>query len=326
MTARFPASLAFVDSHTGGEPTRVLLCEDGSLPLGEGPMSDRLRRLCGEFDAVRSAVCNEPRASDIVVGAVLVPPHERSCDVGVLFFNNTGPLGMCGHGTIGVVETLRHLGRADAGSTVRLDTPAGVVSAELLAGGAVRFENVPARRTRGEVSVTVDGETLTGDVAYGGNWFYIAEESGPVDASQINRLQLKAAAAMTELRRAGITGDGGELIDHIELVTPIGPRSARGFVLCPGGAWDRSPCGTGTSAKLACLAAAGRLGEGEEWTQESVIGSRFTATYRRAGEAVVATICGRASVTAEGRLLFPPEDPLRFGWNAASAGPGVSTA
>lgn len=252
------------------------------------------------------------------MGAVLTTPHEPGCDAGVLFFNNAGPLGMCGHGTIGVVETLRHLGRVRPGATLRLDTPVGVIAADLLADGRVRFENVSSRRTRTGVTVETAGGAVTGDVAYGGNWFFVAAEDGPVDAANVPRLSAKAKSVMAALAEAGVTGDGGERIDHVELVAPTGPRSARGFVLCPGGAWDRSPCGTGTSAKLACLAADGKLAEGKTWTQESAIGSRFEGSYRFDGDRVVPTITGRAHLTGEGTLLFPPGDRLRFGWQSGS--------
>ena len=312
-----PSSLKVIDTHTGGEPTRAVLCEESGLDLGSGPMTERLARLCGEFNAFRSATINEPRGSDIAVGAALVPPHDPTCDCGVLFFNNVGPLGMCGHGTIGVVETLRHLGRLPD-RPLRLDTVAGVVIAEPLPGGDVRFENVPSHRVLADVKIQAAGHTLIGDIAYGGNWFYIAKcEDIPIEPASILDLHRITTAAKAALRESAATS-GIPTVDHIELFVPTGPRSARTFVLCPGDAWDRSPCGTGTSAKVACLADAGHLEPGETWTQESVIGSRFTATYRRAENGdVVPSITGRAFVTGEATLLFDPDDDLRFGWQAA---------
>lgn len=316
VLAVIPETVRVVDTHTGGEPTRAVLCAESGIDLGGGPMADRLARWCGEFDRLRSAVVNEPRGSDIVVGAALVPPHEPTCDVGVLFFNNVGPLGMCGHGTIGVVETLRHLGRLPD-RPVRLDTVAGVVVAEPLAGGAVRFENVPSWRGVPGVTVVVDGRAVRGDVAYGGNWFFIAESPGvPIRPGFVDELVRTARRAKAGLQ---LSSDREEHppVDHVEFTEPAGPRSARTFVLCPGDAWDRSPCGTGTSAKVACLAADGKLRPGEEWTQESVIGSRFVATYRHGeGGRVIPSISGRAHVTGEATLRFDPEDELRFGWRA----------
>ena len=309
------APIRVVDSHTEGEPTRTVI--DGGPDLGHGPLAERLGRFRDLHDEFRRAVILEPRGSDALVGALLVPPVDPGSAAGVIFFNNTGVLGMCGHGTIGVAVTLAWLGRIGPGRH-RFETPVGTVSVDLLDAATVAIDNVPSHRHRAGVRLDVEGlGTVVGDVAWGGNWFFITP-SAPCDlvAANIGRLGAAAGAVRAELRRRGITGADGAEIDHVEFVGP--PHSAgahgRNFVLCPGGAFDRSPCGTGTSAKIACLAADGALAPGDTWVQESVIGSRFEARYRLddAGR-VVPTITGRAWVCAEATLLREPGDPFAAG-------------
>lgn len=296
-----------VDSHTGGEPTRVVVL--GGPDLGKGPLRERLERFVREHGRFRAAVVDEPRGSEILVGALLQEPEDPTCAAGVLFFNNVGPLGMCGHGTMGLVVTLRHLGRLSPGPA-RIETPVGAVEVESFDGGRVKVRNVASRRTMKGVTLEVPGVgPVTGDVAWGGNWFFLAEVP---DLRDIPALTARAWAIRRELARRGITGEGGAEIDHIELVGPSELADARNFVLCPGGAYDRSPCGTGTSAKVACLIADGQLREGEVWRQESVTGSVFEASGRLLDGAVIPTIEGRAFLTAEATLLFDPEDPLTF--------------
>ncbi len=303
-----------VDSHTGGEPTRLVL--EGGPELGDGPLDERLARFRGEHDHFRSAVVNEPRGSDALVGALLCAPHRPDCDVGVLFFNNVGFLGMCGHGAIGVVASLAALGRLAPGR-LRLDTPVGAVDAALRADGSVSLRNVPSRRVAKDVPLALpNGERATGDVAWGGNWFLLAKSPGlPIDLAHVDALTRVAA----ELRAAA-NAQGFPEVDHVELFgAPAAGADARSFVLCPGKAYDRSPCGTGTSAKLACLAADGALPEGEPWVQESVIGSRFRARYRwldRARGEISPWITGEAHVTAEATLRLDPRDPFRWGIRA----------
>ena len=304
-----------VDSHTAGEPTRVVV--EGGPALGTGSLADRRQRLAQHFDDFRSAVVNEPRGSDVLVGALLLPPDDPGCATGVIFFNNVGTLGMCGHGAIGVVATLRHLGRLPPGE-LRLDTPVGAVSAEALLDGSVAIANVASRRHRRQVSVEVPGlGRVSGDVAWGGNWFFIADFTWlPLEFSRIAALTAAATAIRDALGAAGITGADGAAIDHIELcaASPAVGADGRNFVLCPGGAYDRSPCGTGTSAKLACLAAEGLLAEGHTWVQESIIGTRFEGSYRRGDkDTVLPRIRGRAWVTAEATLLIAPDDPFGHG-------------
>ena len=304
--------IAYIDSHTGGEPTRLVL--DGGPALGEGPLSGRVELLRREHDRLRSAVVCEPRGSDVLVGALLVEPHAAGCVAGVIFFNNVGYLGMCGHGMIGVVASLAFLGRIGPGRH-RFDTPAGVVEALLGDDGSVTIENVAARRLHKDVRLQVPryGEVV-GDVAWGGNWFFLADAgSRRLDVAGAPALTAYASAICDALAAAGITGEGGAPVDHVELFGPAHGADSRNFVLCPGKAYDRSPCGTGTSAKLACLAADGELAEGALWRQESIIGSVFEAWYRRDGERIVPSLRGRAWVNARGELVVQDDDPFAYG-------------
>jgi 4-hydroxyproline epimerase len=303
-----------IDSHTGGEPTRVVVA--GGPDLGGGTVAERAAIFRDRFDRFRSAVVCEPRGSDVLVGAVLVEPADCSAACGVIFFNNVGVLGMCGHGTIGLVVTLAHLGRIGPGDH-RIETPVGEVTATLHADGRVSVRNVPSYRHRAGVTVEVPGVgPVTGDVAWGGNWFFLVkQQTEQLSRANVERLTDVTWRVRQALEAAGVTGaDGGE-IDHVELFGPPGDPAnhSRNFVLCPGKAYDRSPCGTGTSAKLACLAADGVLKPGEVWRQESVIGSVFEGSYQPAGERVVPTITGRAWVTSEATLILDDADPFRDG-------------
>jgi len=316
--------IAVIDSHTAGEPTRVVL---GGAPALRGhTLAEQRADFARRHDAFRSAVACEPRGSDTMVGALLVEPRAPGCVAGMIFFNNVGTLGMCGHGTIGVVATLAHLGRIAPGRH-RLDTPVGAVETELHADGRVTVFNVPAYRHRAGVTLDVPGiGPATGDIAWGGNWFFL------VDATQFGSapalaLALAHVEALTDLAwrirgalaAQGVTGADGAEIDHIELFAPSATADARNFVLCPGKAYDRSPCGTGTSAKLACLAADGHLAAGAPWVQESVIGSRFEGRWSpvegRPGH-ILPAISGRAWITAESTLLLANDDPFRDGIRA----------
>jgi 4-hydroxyproline epimerase len=301
-----------VDSHTGGEPTRVVL-EGG--PTLTGNLAERVAVLRREHAGFRAAVCDEPRGSAALVGALLTPPVDPTAAAGVIFFNNVGYLGMCGHGTIGLVATLAWLGRLAPGRH-RIETPVGVVTVELHAAGRVSVRNVPAFRHAKGVAVAIPGHgRITGDVAFGGNWFFLSADHGQVlEAANLEQLVDFAWRVRQALAAAGVTGAGGAVIDHIELTAPGGPGTdARNFVLCPGKAYDRSPCGTGTSAKLACLVADGKLRAGERWRQESIIGSVFEGSVELEDGAIVPTITGEAFVTAEATLLCDPRDPYRHG-------------
>jgi 4-hydroxyproline epimerase len=302
-----------IDSHTGGEPTRVVI--GGGPELGAGSVAERLRVFREQHDDFRSAVVNEPRGSDVLVGALLVPPVDPACAAGVIFFNNVGCLQMCGHGTIGLIVTLAHLGRIQPGGH-RIETPVGTVAATLHDDGRVSVENVPSYRAAHGVTIEVPGVGLvTGDVAWGGNWFFLCEHTGVA-------LTVANAATLTDLAwqiRRAVNAQGFPEVDHVELVGPPTQPGAhsRNFVLCPGGAYDRSPCGTGTSAKLACLFADGKLREGEVWRQESITGSVFEGTVRGASDGVIPTITGTAHVIAEATLLLDPRDPLCWGIRGA---------
>ncbi|GJJ01141.1 4-hydroxyproline 2-epimerase [Duganella rhizosphaerae] len=306
-------TISIIDSHTGGEPTRLVT--DGGPELGQGPLSERLALLKHQHDRFRSAVVCEPRGSDVLVGALLCQPYEPDCAAGVIFFNNVGYLGMCGHGTIGLVASLAFMGRIGAGRH-RIDTPVGVVEAELHADGSVTVDNVASYRSQAQVTVDVPGHgPVTGDVAWGGNWFFLVSGHGlELGVGNVEALTAYTVAVGAALEKAGITGDGGALIDHIELFAPSRTGAdSQSFVLCPGKAYDRSPCGTGTSAKLACLAADGKLAEGALWKQESVIGSVFEASYRHRGEQLIPSIRGRAWVNSQAQLILDPTDPFVWG-------------
>jgi 4-hydroxyproline epimerase len=310
-----------IDSHTGGEPTRVVIA--GGPDLGSDTMAERRQRFQEHFDSFRRAVVNEPRGSDVLVGALLCVPVDPGCAAGVIFFNNVGYLGMCGHGTIGVAVTLGHLGRIGPGIH-RLETPVGVVAFEYRGGHTVEIENVPSYRHAQAVSVSVEGVgTITGDIAWGGNWFFLVNQHGQeLDLANVERLTDVTWRIRQALVRQGITGAGGQEIDHIELFGPPHDPSAhsRNFVLCPGKAYDRSPCGTGTSAKLACLFTDGKIQEGEVWRQESIVGSVFEGTVHVVRGQVVPRIRGSAFVHAEATLLLDPEDPFRLGILAIRTG------
>lgn len=303
-----------IDSHTGGEPTRVVV--EGGPDLGTGPMAERLLCFRERFDSFRSAVVNEPRGSDTLVGALLCEPCRTDCAAGVIFFNNVGYLGMCGHGAIGVVSTLGYLGRIRPGRHC-LETPAGTIAASLQSSGEVVIENVASYRWAKGVALDLEGcGRLTGDVAWGGNWFFLSEDHGlRLSEDNIDCLLDCTWKIRRELRNRGVTGKDRREIDHIALYAPPQRAGAdsRNFVLCPGGSYDRSPCGTGTSAKVACLVADGRFGPGQTWRQESIIGSRFEATVRLDQGRVVPSIKGAAFVTAEATLLLDPRDPMRMG-------------
>jgi len=302
----------FVDSHTGGEPTRIIV--SGGPELGTGTLTERLEVFRNRFDDFRKGVVLEPRGSEELVGGLLVEPHEPDCSAGILFFNNVGMLGMCGHGTIGLAVTLAHLGRIATGRH-RIDTPVGAVSFELEEDGWVSVENVPSYRLAKDVTVEVESHgPVTGQIAWGGNWFFLVEEHGQeIDSSKVGELTAFTKRIRQALEREGITGENGAEIDHVELFGPSESADSKNFVLCPGGAYDRSPCGTGTSAKIACLIADGKLEPGQTWRQESVIGSIFEATAQVVEEKVIPTIRGSAHVTSEGTLLFNESDPFRSG-------------
>ena len=307
-------TITVIDSHTAGEPTRVVL--SGFPDLGDGTLAERRARFAAEFDHWRSAIACEPRGSDTMVGALLQAPVDPRCCAGVIFFNNVGYLGMCGHGTIGLTRTLAHLGRIAPGQHL-LETPVGVVGIELHGDGRVTIDNVESYRAAAGVEVDVPGYgRIVGDIAWGGNWFFITGQSPtPLDFRHRDELSGYTVAVQRALEAAGITGDDGGTIDHVEISgeAPDGSRQSRNFVMCPGGAYDRSPCGTGTSAKLACLAADGLLAEGATWVQQGILGSVFEGSYRRGERGVLPRITGQAWITGRAEILVEADDPFAWG-------------
>jgi 4-hydroxyproline epimerase len=302
-------TIRVIDTHTGGEPTRVVI--DGGPDLGPGTMAERRELFRQRCDEWRSAIVNEPRGSDVMVGALLCQPVDPDCVAGVIFFNNVGYLGMCGHGTIGLGVALAHLGRITAGRH-RLETPVGEVAFELLDANTVAFENVPSYRRAKAVTVNVPGVgPVTGDVAWGGNWFFLVNEHG----QDLTLANVERLTDLTWRIRQAVNAAGFPEVDHVELFGPaVHPAAhSRNFVLCPGKAYDRSPCGTGTSAKLACLLADGKIKEGQPWLQESIVGTVFEGSIRRVGEQLIPRIRGTAYVNAEAALRLDPHDPFQWG-------------
>ena len=319
MTAADRRKVRVIDSHTGGEPTRLVV--SGGPDLGHGPLADRLERFRREHDTFRSAVVNEPRGSDVMVGALLCEPTDGTCAAGVIFFNNVGYLGMCGHGTIGLIATLAYMNRIKPGEH-RIETPVGVVTAMLHQNGAVTVNNVASYRSAHNVEVEVPGYgKVRGDVAWGGNWFFLVNDynghrnKNGVSLQNIDQLTAFTWEIRLTLKQNGITGDDGKEIDHIEVYAPsaVPGVDSKNFVLCPGKAYDRSPCGTGTSAKLACLFADGKIQEGQVWKQESIVGSVFEGSVRVRDGKIYPSITGWAFVNAEADLIFDPRDPLVMG-------------
>ena len=308
--------VSVIDSHTAGEPTRTVI--SGFPSLGTGSMAERREIFSRDFDAWRQAIVNEPRGSDVLVGALLQEPVDPANVCGAIFFNNVGMLGMCGHATIGLIVTLAWLGRIQAGSHV-VETPVGNVTATLHADGTVTVENVPSYREAAAVAAA----GVTGDIAWSGNWFYLCADHG----MEVTLANVPALTVFAQRVRDELNAGGYPLVDHVELIGKASPGAdSRNFVLCPGGAYDRSPCGTGTSARLACLAAAGELAPGEVYVQESIIGSRFTGTYQQAGDHIIPSITGPAWVNAEAVLLLDPADPCCWGIRPGSQESPGSTA
>lgn len=306
-----------IDSHTGGEPTRLVV--SGGPDLGTGPLTDRLECFRNKYDHFRSAVVNEPRGSDVMVGALLCDPVDPACAAGVIFFNNVGYLGMCGHGTIGLVATLSYMNRIAPGEH-KIETPVGTVSAVLHDDGQVTVNNVASYRSAANVAVNVPGYgEVRGDVAWGGNWFFLVQDHAmKLTLQNIDEMTTFTWAIRQALRDHGIAGADGKEIDHVELYGPsqLAGVDSKNFVLCPGKAYDRSPCGTGTSAKLACLYADGKIREGQTWKQESIVGSVFEGSVKVRDGKVYPSIKGSAFVNAEADLILNPRDPLCMGIRA----------
>ena len=309
--------IPYLDSHTGGEPTRLI----PALPfdLGTGSVADKCSTLKAHHDDLRRTILLEPRGSDVLVGAYLVPPADPTCQFGVIYFNNVGYLGMCGHGTIGLIASLAYLGKVQPG-IIRVETPVGVVEATLHENEAgeypnqVSVQNIPSYRHLTHVPVTVDGKIVHGDVAWGGNWFFLVHDHGmDVNMSNLEALTDFSWRVREQLTANGITGANGAEIDHVELFASTPEADSKSFVLCPGKAYDRSPCGTGTSAKLACLYDDGKLQAGQVWRQQSVVGSIFEGSIQIKDSQIIPTITGEAWVMSEGTILVDERDPFANG-------------
>ncbi len=303
-----------IDSHTGGEPTRVVV--SGGPELGNDSLANRRERFKNNHDDFRRAIVNEPRGSDAIIGALLCAPVDQSCVTGIIFFDRAGYLGMCGHGTIGVVATLAHLNRIGPGLH-RIETPVGVVVAHLDENKTVEVANVPSYRLAANITIDVPGVgPVRGDVAWGGNWFFLVNEhSQELEFDNIDRLLDFTLRVREALERAGIKGSDGHEIDHVELFgrSQLPGVNSKNFVLCPSKTYDRSPCGTGTSAKLACLFADGKLKEGDVWRQESIVGSIFEGSIKVVDNVVHPRIKGSAFITAEADLILDARDPFAMG-------------
>jgi 4-hydroxyproline epimerase len=318
--------IPYLDSHTGGEPTRLI--ETPPFDLGTGSVADKLSKLKKDHDDFRTTVLNEPRGSDVLVGALLVEPADPTCQFGVIYFNNVSYLGMCGHGTIGLIASLAYLGKVQPG-VIRVETPVGVVEATLHAspllsgeGSGVRSEypnkvsvkNIPSYRHLHHVPIEIDGKTIHGDVAWGGNWFFLCHDHGlEVNMQNLEALTEFSWRVREQFTANGIIGANGAEVDHVELFASTPDADSKSFVLCPGKAYDRSPCGTGTSAKLACLYADGKLQVGQTWKQQSVVGSIFEGSVQLDGDKIIPTITGEAWVMAEGTILVDERDPFGKG-------------
>lgn len=305
-----------IDSHTEGEPTRVVI--SGGPDLGPGSLVEKRDRFRSEFDAFRTTIVGEPRSSEAAVGALLCEPEHAGQAAGVIYFDNGGVLDMCVHGTIGLMATLAHLGRITPGEHL-IGTPVGEVRATWHGEGRTSVANVASERYASGIEVAIDAErTVTGDIAWGGNWFYLCADHGlPLGPESIDALTRIGIRIRKALKREGITGRDGAEIRHVILMGPASSKDhsdGRHFVLCPGGEYDRSPCGTGTSAKIACLAAEGRLAPGDTWRQESVIGTVFQGRYEPLGDGrILPIVTGRAWINGDVTILIDPADPFRHG-------------
>jgi len=315
-----------IDSHTGGEPTRMVY--DGFPDLVGDTIQDKLQHFQQNFDHLRQSIILEPRGNDVLVGALLFPAIDPKATAAVIFFNNAGYLGMCGHGTIGVIVSLAYQQQITAG-VHWLETPVGLVQATLHDDGSCSVQNVPSYRYKKQVEVQVPGLGLIrGDIAWGGNWFFLVSEHGQnIQANNVKELTQVTLQIKQALVAANITGENGGEIDHIELFADSNNAQvdSKNFVLCPGSAYDRSPCGTGTSAKLACLADDNRLEPKQLWRQQGVVGSVFTGSYQYATDlkstsamtypvnTIIPTICGHAYVCAETTLIVQADDPFKWG-------------
>jgi 4-hydroxyproline epimerase len=303
-----------VDSHTAGQPTRVIV--DGSPDLGEGTLVERRDRFRRDFDRFRSAVVGEPRGYDALVGAILCKPSDPTCTTAAIFFDSFGYHDMSGHGMIGLAVTLEYLGHISRGP-VRVETPAGPVTIDLHEAGDISVQNVPSFRHRKGVVVSVDGAgKFGGDIAWGGAWYFLADDHREeLNATRLDRLTEVTRSIRRALAREGITGPKGETIDNVALFGQPHRRDARSknFVLRAGRTYGRSPSGTAMSAKMACLYTDGLLPEGQNWRQESILGTIFDGSVSVENGQIIPTIRSTAHVTAESTLIVDERDPYTWG-------------
>lgn len=303
-----------IDSHTAGQPTRVIV--EGGPDLGTGQLAEQRERLRMNFDRFRSAVVGEPRGSDALVGAVLCKPNDPTCTTGVIFFDNVRYLDMCGHAMIGVAVTLEYLGHIKSGPH-RIETPVGVVTAELHPIGDISIRNVPSYRYKKDVVIDLNGAgRVTGDIAWGGSWFFLVNDHREeLNPTRVGRLTEVARTIRRALAREGITGENGEEIDNVALfgAPHRNDANSKNFVLRSGKSYGRSPCGTATSAKLACLFEDGAIVEGQIWRQESIVGTIFDGAVKVIEGKIVPTIRSTAYVTAESMLIVDERDPFCWG-------------
>jgi 4-hydroxyproline epimerase len=323
-----------IDGHTCGNPVRVVT--GGSIPRLEGStMFDRRQHFVAAFDWIRTGLMFEPRGHDMMSGSILYPPTRPDCDVGILFIETSGCLPMCGHGTIGTVTIALENGLIEpkVPGLLKLDTPAGLVEARYDENGpyveSVRITNVPSFLYGRGYEVEVEGlGPLVVDVAYGGNFYAIVEpqerysDLSDVDPSDIQRWSPKLRADFNARHR--IAHPQNPAIDRLTHVLWTGRAqtnagSARNAVFYGDKAIDRSPCGTGTSARMAQLAATGRLKEGETFVHESIIGSTFAGRIEgrsRVGDrdAIIPSIEGWARVTGFNTIVIDDRDPFAHGF------------
>ena len=300
-----------IDSHTAGHPTRVIV--EGAPDLGTGSVAERIERMRATHDRFRSAVVSEPRGSDILEGAMLLPPSDPANTAAVIFFDNTGYMPMSGHAIIGVVATLEYLGRIRGIGMHRIETLAGVVTTETHPSGEISVQNVASFRHEKGVTLDLSGlGKITGDIAWGGNWFFLADYD--LGVGNIPHLADVARTIRKTLVRDGITAAGKD-INGVALFGAASRRgvNSRNFVLRAGRSYGRSPCGTATSAKLACLFEDGTIVEGQTWRQESIVGTVFDAWVQVIDGAIRPTIRSNAYITAESMLIVDERDPFCWG-------------
>ena len=322
-----------VDSHTEGMPTRVITGGVGVIP--GVTMNEKRLHFMEHMDDIRLFLMNEPRGHSAMSGAILQAPTRPDADWGVVYIEVSGCLPMCGHGTIGVATVLVETGMVDVVepiTTIRLDTPAGLVIARVAVSDghadSVTIENVPSYSVRLDDTVEVPGYgTISYSLAFGGNFYAMVElDAVGLEFDRTNQQKILTAglAIMNAINATNPPRhpeiDGLDHCHHVQFIAPgsTAQFSRHAMAIYPG--WfDRSPCGTGTSARMAELWARGELAIGEDFVNESFIGSRFTGRLLRETTvsgipAVVPTITGRAWVTGIGQYLLDPSDPFPTGF------------